>query len=185
MEDLQIIELYWKRDERAISETDRKYGGYCRSIALNILSDREDAEECVNDTYHQTWNSIPPERPKILRAWLGKISRNIALNIWNKNHAKKRYGGMELLLSELEDCIPAPGSVEGEIEETELSAHISAWLRSLPAGDRALFVRRYWNGETVAALARERDMPPDRLTQKMYRLRNSLRKALEKEGVTV
>lgn len=91
MEDLQIVNLYWKRDERAIQETERKYGGYCYSIALNILSDNEDAEECVNDTYHQTWKSIPPNRPKSLKAWLGKICRNLALNLWNKNHAQKRY----------------------------------------------------------------------------------------------
>jgi len=185
MEDIQIVHLYWKRDERAIRETDRKYGGYCHSIAMNILSDEEDAEECVNDAYHQTWNSIPPNRPKSLKAWLGKICRNLALNTWNKNHARKRYDGMELLLSELEDCIPASDTIESEIELTQISECISIWLRSLPAEDRALFVRRYWNGDALGALAKERNISAAKLTQKMFRLRNSLRKALEKEGITI
>ena len=185
MEDLQIVNLYWKRDERAIQETERKYGGYCYSIALNILADNEDAEECVNDTYHQTWKSIPPNRPKSLKAWLGKICRNLALNLWNKNHAQKRYGGMELLLSELDDCIPTPSNVDHDVGDSEISACISTWLRSLPAEDRALFVRRYWNGESIHTLAKSRNMPPAKLTQKMYRLRNSLKKTLEKEGITI
>ena len=185
MEDLQIINLYWQRDERAIRETDIKYGGYCYSIALNILSDRADAEECVNDTYHQTWTSIPPNRPKSLKAWLGKICRNIAINVWEKNHARRRYDGIELLLSELEDCIPSPNSVENTLELSEISDCISAWLRSLPAEDRALFVRRYWNGDAIRTLARERGIPATKLTQKMYRLRKGLRKTLAEEGITI
>jgi len=185
MEDLQIIDLYWKRDESAIRETDRKYGGYCYSIALNILSVKEDAEECVNDAYHQTWISIPPHRPQSLRAWLGKLCRNTALNIWNKNHAKKRYGGIELLFSELEDCIPSSSDVEKEVEISEVSNCISTWLRSLSAADRALFVRRYWNGEAIQMLARERNLSPSKLTQRMYKLRKSLKNALEREGISI
>ena len=185
MEDLQIVNLYWNRDERAIRETGKKYGAYCHSIAFNILSDNEDAEECVNDAYYQTWNSIPPNRPSNLKAWLGKLSRNNALNIWNKYHAQKRYRGMELLLSELEECIPASGSVEREIEDSEISDCISAWLKSLPAEDRTLFVLRYWNGVTISKLARERGLPATKLTQKMFRLRKSLRKTLEEEGITI
>ena len=185
MEDIQIVDLYWKRDERAIRETERKYGGYCYSIALNILSDTADAEECVNDAYHQTWNSIPPNRPKSLKAWLGKICRNLALNTWTKNHARKRYDGMELLLSELEECIPSSDSVEHGMELTEISDCISKWLRSLPAEDRVLFLRRYWNGDALGALAKERKVSAAKLTQKMYRLRNRLRKTLEEEGITI
>lgn len=185
MEDAQIINLYWKRDEHAIRETDRKYGGYCHSIAMNILSDKEDAEECVNDTYHQTWNSIPPNRPKSLKAWLGKICRNHAINVWDKNHAQKRYDGMELLLSELEDCIPSSNSIEDYLELSEIRDCISTWLRSLSAEDRTLFVRRYWNGEAISTLAKERGIPTEKLTQKMYRLRKRLRKTLEEEGITL
>ena len=185
MEDLHIIDLYWGRNERAIQETEKKYGGYCHSIALNILMDRADAEECVNDTYYQTWNSIPPNRPGSLKAWLGKLCRNNALNIWNKYHAQKRYRGMELLLSELEDCIPASVNIEREIEDSEISACISVWLRSLSVGDRALFIRRYWYGEAVHSLAKERNIPAKQLSQKIYRLRKSLKSALEKEGISL
>ena len=126
MEDVEIIELYWQRNEQAIAETAQKYGAFCHSIAKNILSIDEDAEECVNDAFHQAWNAIPPQRPVRFRAWLGKTVRNLALNLWNKNHAQKRYAGMTLLLTELEDCIPAPQTVEREIEEKELTGLLNA-----------------------------------------------------------
>lgn len=167
MEDLQILDLYWRRDERAIRETDARYGAYLHAIAWNILSDREDAEKCVNDTYHQAWNAIPPDRPACLWAWPGRVCRNIALNLWNKNHAKKRGSDMELLLSELEDCIPAPDGPERRAEDAAIRDCLNAWLRGLPAEDRALFVRRYWYGETPGALAEERKLPAKKLTQKL------------------
>lgn len=183
MEDVEIIELYWQRNERAIAETAKKHEAFCHSIAKNILSVDEDAEECVNDTYHQAWNAIPPQRPERFRAWLGKVVRNIAFNLWNKNHAQKRYAGMNALLSELEDCIPSPKTVEREIEEKELTEIIDRWLRSIEQEDRTLFVRRYWNGIALKELAREQSVSPGRLAQRMYRLRLSLKAALEKEGV--
>ena len=117
MEDLEIIGLYFKRDETAIDETAAKYGAFCHSIALNILAIDADAEECVNDTYLRTWNSIPPQKPDKLGSWLGRVVRNIAYDLWKKNHRQKRYAGMEQLLNELEDCIPSPATVECEIEE--------------------------------------------------------------------
>ena len=101
MEDEEIVALYWARSEDAIRESERKYGSFCRMLAQNILSIREDAEECVNDTWYHAWNAMPEERPRHLRAWLGKVVRNLALDLWQRNHAKKRYGGMVLLLSEL------------------------------------------------------------------------------------
>ena len=183
MEDEQILALYWQRDERAIEETAKKHGDFCRGIAKNILSVEEDAEECVNDTYHRAWTSIPPQRPAGFRAWLGRVVRNIALNLWDRNHAQKRYAGMTALLSELEDCVPSPLTVEQEIETKELTAIIERWLRSIGREDRALFVRRYWNGTALNELARERGVPPGKLAQRMFRLRLSLRAALEKEGV--
>jgi len=183
MEDIQIIELYWQRNEQAIAETSSKYGAFCFSIAKNILSVHEDAEECVNDTYHQVWNVIPPQRPIKFRPWLGKIVRNIALNLWNKNHTQKRYAGMTELLSELEDCIPASQTVELEIEEKELTEHIDRWLRSLDREDRILFVRRYWNGVALRDLANEKGIAPGKLAQRMYRLRIGLKAALEKEDI--
>ena len=115
MEDLQIIGLYYERDEAAISETATKYGAFSRGIALNILSISADADECVNDAYLRAWNSIPPQKPDKLGAWLGKVVRNIAFDLWKKNHRQKRGAGMEQLLSELEDCIPSPVAVEHQI----------------------------------------------------------------------
>ena len=170
MEDVQIIELYWQRNEQAIAETAQKYGAFCHSIAKNILSIDEDAEECVNDAFHQAWNAIPPQRPVRFRAWLGKTVRNLALNLWNKNHAQKGYAGMTLLLTELEDCIPAPQTVEREIEEKELTGILERWLRSMDREDQVLFVRRYWNGMALKELAKEQAVSPGKLAQRMYRL---------------
>lgn len=183
MEDIQIIELYWQRNEQAIAETSSKYGTFCFGIAKNILSIYEDAEECVNDTYHQAWNVIPPQRPLKFKPWLGKIVRNIALNLWNKNHTQKRYAGMTELLSELEDCIPSSQTVEQEIEEKELTEQIDRWLRSLDREDRILFVRRYWNGVALRDLASEQGIAPGTLAQRIYRLRIGLKTVLEKEGI--
>lgn len=182
MEDLQIIRLYFKRDESAISETATKYGAFCHGIAFNILSINADADECVNDTYLRAWNSIPPQKPARLGAWLGRVVRNIAFDLWKKNHRQKRYAGMEQLLDELEDCIPSPATVEHQIEEQELTEVINAWLAALPQNDRILFMRRYWNGETVAMLAQESGMSPAKMAKNMYRLRQNLKSRLEKEG---
>lgn len=185
MEDAQIIGLYFQRDEAAVSETSKKYGAFCYGIALNILSLAGDAEECVNDTYLQAWNAIPPQRPTKLGPWLGKVVRNTAINLWNKNHRKKRYAGMERLFSELEDCIPSPVTAEQEIEGKALTAFLDGWLASLPKGDRVLFIRRYWNGEAVNALAKENGITPEKLAKRMYRLRQNLKAALEKEGYSL
>lgn len=185
MDDAQIVELYWQRDEQAIAETQRKYGGFCYTIAMNVLSVREDAEECVNDTWHNVWNAIPPQRPRLLRAFLGKVVRNVAINRWDKAHAQKRFAGMELLLDELADCVPSPETVERTLEARELGAAISAWLRTRSADDRALFIRRYWNGEAVKDLSRVWDESPARLTQRLYRMRLELKADLERNGITV
>ncbi len=182
MEDSQIIGLYFKRDEAAILETATKYGAFCHGIALNILSIEADADECVNDAYLRAWNTIPPQKPSKLGAWLGKVVRNLAFDLWKKNHRKKRYAGIEQLLNELEDCIPSPDTVEREIEEQELTEVINTWLTSLSQNDRILFMRRYWNGETIAALAQERGMSPANMAKQMYRLRQNLKLKLEKEG---
>lgn len=181
MEDSEIVDLYWRRDERAIEETGRKYGSLCRSVAGNILG-AEDAEECVNDALHQAWTSIPPQRPDRLGAWLGKVTRNLALNLWDKNRARKRYAGMTALLDELAECVPGPITVEKELEDRELSTAIDRWLRALPREDRVMFLRRYWYGVELRELAAKRGVSPNRLAQKMLRLRRSLKHTLEKEG---
>lgn len=185
MEESQIIDLYFKRDEAAISETATKYGAYCHGIALNILSINADADECVNDTYLRAWNSIPPQKPIKLGAWLGKVVRNIAFDLWKKNHRQKRYAGMDQLLDELQDCIPSPQTVDHVIEEKELTEVINEWLLSLSQNDRALFVRRYWIGKTINELAKEYGTTPNSLAKRMYKLRQKLKLTLEQEGYSI
>lgn len=190
MDDKQIIDLYWKRDESAIYETNQKYGGLCYGIAKNILTIHEDAEECVNDTYHQAWISIPPQRPEKFGSWLGKVVRNCAINLWNRNHRKKRYAGMTDLLSEMEDCIPSGQTVEQEIEEQEieeqeLTRYINEWLRSLKTADRKMFIQRYWYGEALSIIAERNGISPGKMAQQMYRLRRDLKCTLEKEGISL
>ena len=183
MEDAGIIALYWARSEQAIAETRDKYGGYCYGIAINLLRSPEDAEETVSDTWHAAWNAMPPERPLSLRAWLGRVVRNLSLSRWNREHRQKRDPGMTELLSELEDCLPSPVTVEGTMEAKELGRALDEWLGRLSREDRRLFLRRYWYGVPLQTLAREQKLSPARLAQKMLRLRRSLRAALEKEGI--
>lgn len=183
MEDFQIIELFWNRNEAAISEISAKYGAYCHKITLNVLSNNEDAEECVNDTWLRVWNSIPPERPKNLRAWLGKIALNLSLNLWHKNHAQKRYSGMEQILSELEDCIPSGQNVEQQIEADEISRIINSWISTLNKRDRVVFVRRYWYGDSVNELALKFTTSPAKMAKRLFLLKAKLRAALEKENI--
>ena len=183
MDDLAIVELYYRREERAITESDKKYGGLCRSIALRLLVFREDAEECVNDTWHAAWNRMPPDRPQALGAFLGRITRNLSVSRWRRDRAKKRYDGMEVLLSELEDCVPAPGTVEEDLDRRQLARSISAWLDSLEDEDRRIFIRRYWYGDPVKELAAGRGERVNTLSQRLLRLRKALRTFLESEGV--
>lgn len=185
MEDSAIIALYWSRDEAAITETDKKYGPYCRAIAQNILSVREDAEECVNDSYHNAWNAMPPQRPDCLPPFLGRIVRNLSISRWRREHAQKRYAGMESLLSGLEECLPGPGSVEEAVEVRALTRRIEGWLEGLSRDDRALFLRRYWYGQAVLALAKSWGVSPNQMAKRLQRLRKSLRQDLEQEGITV
>lgn len=185
MEDKEIVKLYLERDENAIAETDSKYGRLCRSMARNILTTEADAEECVNDTYLQAWNSIPPQQPKNFGAWLGRVVRNTALNLWKKNHRQKRYAGMNLLFQELEDCLPSSADVESALTEKELTAALNRWLSSLGKQDRILFVRRYWYGESVKDLAAACGFTPKKLAKHMYTLRQNLKKFLVKEGYSL
>lgn len=185
MEDSKILSLYFDRDETAIAETEAKYGFLCRHIALNILSNDADAEECVSDAFLQAWNSIPPQKPDKLGAWLGRVVRNLAYNRWKQNRRLKRGAGMDGLLGELEECIPSPDTVEREIEGKELTEIINRWLASLPQDDCILFMRRYWNGETVSYLAQESGTSPARIAKRMYKLRQNLRLTLEREGYSL
>ena len=184
-EDESIIALYWQRNELAIEETRTKYGGYLYGIAFNLLHSPEDAEETVSDTYHAAWNAMPPERPGSLRAWLGKVARNLSLGHWNREHRMKRDVGLAELLGELADCLPAPDTAEKALEAKELRDALDRWLGSLGKTDRVIFLRRYWYGLSLQELAHREGTSPARLAQTMLRLRQNLRKALEKEGISL
>lgn len=185
MEDQDIISLYNDRRETAIIETDSKYGRLLHRIAQNILLNKQDSEEIVNDTYSKAWNTIPPQQPKSLGAYLGRITRNLSINRWHGQRAKKRYNGVELLLSELNDCIPSSNNVDSELETKELALVIDRWLGTLSTDDRVLFLRRYWFGDAVNALAMECLTSPNKLAGRLYRLRQSLKLALEKEDIFI
>lgn len=183
MDDIDIINLYWERNEKAIDETSIKYGRLLYSISFNILSNNEDSQECVNETYMKAWKSMPPEKPRSLLAYIGRIVRNLSFDCWNKNRAQKRYSGGELLLSELEECIPSSDSIWSEIDSKFLSKLISKWLCSLSEKDRNLFIRRYWYGDSIKELAIKTGTSPNKLAGHMYRLRLKLRDVLEVEEV--
>lgn len=186
MTDIQIIDLYWARSEEAISATADTYGGYCTSIAWNILHSHEDTEECVSDTWHRAWRSMPPERPGNLRVWLGKITRNLALDRWRADRADKRGGGqMEALLSELEGCLPAGDSPEQQLEEREIAADVSRWLKTLPCAPRTIFIRRYWYGDSIQQIARMMGMGQGAVKSALFRARAGLKAHLEQEGIRV
>lgn len=156
MDDSKIIELYMERSEQAISETSKKYGRYCHYIAYSILHNDEDSEECVNDTYLRAWNSIPPKRPSKLQTFLGKITRNLSLNKWEKLSAEKRGAGQtSLILDELSECIPAEQDAVNTVENMVIRDVLDRFLDELPAETRKIFVRRYFYMSPVKEIADE------------------------------
>ncbi len=185
MDDRSIVDLYLQRDETAVKETQTKYGSYCYTIANNILSIHEDAEECVNDTLVSAWNKIPPIIPKSLKAFLGKLVRDISLSRYRANHAQKRYGGLEAMLDELEECIPSEFDVQEKLDQQNLDDLINDWLGSLSHVDRVLFIKRYYYGETVKNLAKLQVCTENQMAQRMLKLRNSLKSFLISKGVSI
>lgn len=183
MEDKAIIDLYWTRSENAISQTALKYGAYCYTIAFNILSNREDSEESVNDTYLAAWNSMPPKRPGILSAFLGKITRYISLDRWKRRSAAKRGGGqVPLALEELEECICGGEGPEGSLVRKQLLRSIESFLDKLPIQERQVFVCRYWYMDPVADIAERFGYSESKVKTMLFRTREKLRMKLEKEG---
>lgn len=186
MDDERILDLYWARSKSAIYETANKYGRYCFAIANNILQNREDAEECVNDTFLKAWEAIPPQRPSVLRVFLGKITRNLSLNAYNKQRAEKRGGDeIALLYSELEDCIPSSRDVEKEFESSLIIGTINSCLLSLDSESRMVFVRRYWYADSIKAIAAHFQMSESKVKSMLFRTRKTLRLYLEHEGVNL
>ena len=186
MEDGKIIDLYWARSQQAIAESETKYGPYCAAIARRILDREEDAEECVNDTWLRAWNAMPPQRPGVLSAFFGKLTRNLSLDRWRRNKAAKRGGNqVEIALHELEDCLPDRRSPDENLEAWETAALISAFLRRQSREDRALFVRRYFHLEPLSDLADRFGMSVGQVKSRLHRMRGRLKRELEKEGVAV
>ncbi len=184
MKDNEIVDLYWKRSDAAIAETSNKYSKYCHYISNNILHNTQDAEECVNDTFLQAWNAIPPNRPDCLSAFLGKITRNLSFNKYKSCSAKKRGGSQtELALAELEECIPASESVERVIDNISLTDTINHFLESLSQTDRMLFMRRYWYLSSIKEIACEFNMNENKVKSILFRERKKLKTLFEKEGI--
>lgn len=183
MEDREIVNLYWERNCGAIKETAAKYGGYCKSIAKNILGNNEDAEECVNDTYLNTWNSIPSHRPDILSTYLGKITRNLSFDRVRHRQADKRGGGeIELVLEELAECVSGTDSVEQEIEKQELVRAINNFLDTLSQEKCNIFLCRYWYAIPVSEIAARFGMTEGNVSVILNRIRGKLKHYLIERG---
>ncbi len=182
--DERIIDLYFARSEEAIAETAACYGAYCRKIAGSILDCDEDTEECVNDTYLRAWDSIPPARPHSLKAYLAKITRNLAIHRWEKERADKRGGGeIPLVLSELAECVPDQSSAEDGFSKNTLTDALNRFLGGLPREKRIVFLRRYWYNASVKEIARDMGLTEAKVKTILHRLRGELKLLLEKEGI--
>lgn len=186
MPDEEILALYFRRDETAIAETEKKYGGYCRKIAAGCLPRAEDREECISDAYLQVWNAIPPQKPENFRLYLGAAVRNLAFSLWRKLYARKRGGAaVELALDELAECLCAPDTAEEAVEARELGRTLDGFLEGLPARDRQIFVRRYYFTDTAAEIAQCFAMRENTVLAVLSRTRKKLRVYLQKEGYTL
>lgn len=186
MEDREIVGLYLKRSEEALLETQKKYGRYCHKIAFNVLGNDEDSEECVNDAYMRTWGSIPPNKPDSLGSYIGKITRNLALDKYRQQNSGKRGNGeVPLLLDELAECISAGDEIERLHDSAEITAALNSFLEALPQTERGVFMRRYWKMEPIADIAARYNMTVSKATTMLFRLRGKLKNHLLKEGITL
>lgn len=183
MDDNDIIQLYWDRNDQAIRTTSEKYGHYCKAIAKNILNNEEDAEECVNDTYLNAWNSMPTHWPEQLATFLGKITRNLSFNKYKHNHAEKRGSGeIVLVLDELIDCVSDTDNVEQIIDRQELIKAINSFVRSLSTEKRNIFVCRYWYADSVSEIAKDYGMLQGSVSKILERTRKQLKTYLMERG---
>lgn len=186
MEDQGILELYFARDEQAISETDRKYGDYCYCVANRILNSAEDSEETVSDTYLHAWNSIPPHRPGFLKLFLAKITRNLAFSRWRSLSAAKRGGGeTELVLEELADCIPGTEQIDDRLNGKELARAIRSFLDTLPKRHQDIFLQRYFYVMDAETIAKHCGMRRTNVNLILSRTRSKLKDFLTQEGYDI
>lgn len=184
MEDRRIIELFLQRSEEAILETDIKYGRYCHRIAFNILGNDEDSEECVNDTYMRVWGSIPPNEPSSLPSFIGKITRNLALDKLRQKNSDKRGGGeVPVVLDELAECISGVDEISQRQDSAEITAALNSFLEKLNSVERGVFMRRYFKIEPIAEIAERYGISVSKTTTMLFRLREKLKKHFMKEGI--
>ncbi len=183
MEDRQIVDLFWARNEAAIDETKSKYGRYCRYIAHQILASDEDAAEVENDTYMKTWNTVPPNRPTSLKAYVGRISRQLSLDRWDMQRAAKRGGGtLPLVLEELSECVAGRADTGDLCDRIALRDAMERFLRGLPKRTRTIFIRRYWYVSSIEQIARDYAMKESAVAMLLLRTREKLKSFLRKEG---
>ena len=186
MQDEQIVELYWQRDETAIPVTQEKYGAYLMKIAVNILTNREDSEESVNDTYLAAWNSMPPQKPCVLSAYLGKLTRRISISRWRKRNSRKRWGDtFALSLSELEEVTGRTEEPDEVLEAARLGEVLDRFLRTLPSVERNAFIGRYYYMDPLKEVARYCGLRESTAKSMLFRVRQKLRETLAKEGFFV
>ena len=184
MDDARIVSLYWDRNEQAIEESKSKYGGYCQAIAYRILSDHEDANESVNDTWLAAWESMPPHRPAVLATYLGKITRHVSLNRWRDRNREKRGGGeVALSLDELAECVPDRQNMERTMELAELTEAVNSFLSGLPTIERDVFVCRYWFLASLREISEKFGFSESKTKSMLFRTRKKLLAFLEKEGL--
>ena len=183
MDDEKIVGLYWDRNEQAIAVSSEKYGRYCTHIAHNILFSQRDEEECVNDTWLNAWNSMPPHRPSLLSVFFGKITRNLAIDRYRNLHREKRGGdSIDAVLDELAEIVSGNEDPEGAVLENELKKEINAFLKSQPAEKRFMFIRRYWYADTIAEIAERFKVSENNVSVTLNRLRKSLGEHLQGKG---
>lgn len=186
MDDREIVNLLWQRNETGISELEQKYFAYCHTIAMNILRNAEDAEECVADTWLRVWSSIPPNCPESLKLYVARIVRNLAFNRYRDSHAEKRKGDQLCTpLEELSECIPGQFSMEDILKRWELNRIIQRFIAGLHTNERNLFLRRYYYADDISAIAHRYRMTENHVSVTLYRIRKRLKKLLEKEGYNV
>lgn len=184
LEDAQIIQCFWERDQAALQETAQKYGARLHQLAMRILGNREDAEECVSDTYLQAWRTIPPQRPEHLFAYLAKLCRFNAFGKLDWQNAKKRKAEIVELTAEMECCIPNPGEAR-RLEGAEIGRLLSSFLKELPKESRLIFLRRYWYADSILAISQRYGISESKVKTNLFRTRNKLRAYLEREGITL
>jgi RNA polymerase sigma-70 factor (ECF subfamily) len=183
MDDTKIVALFFARSEDAITETDLKYGKLCRYVAMNILNNYEDSEECVNDTYFGVWNAIPPQKPNKFSAFISKIARNLALKKYEYMSAAKRNPEVVISLAELEECVSGRDCVETELENRRIEKTISDFLWQQDTEKRTVFIRRYWYFEPIDSICKRCGFSQSKVTSMLYHTRQKLRHYLESEGI--